>query len=84
MTPDEAHALLTSPLGGLDSMGVRRLGRSLRQVERAELAGNGLPRLSGELVAAASEIRSCWRTARPHKIKWQPGTLRRNYDGARN
>src|ERR671913_226004 len=53
VTPDEAHALLTSPLGGLDSMGVRRLGRSLRQVERAELAGNGLPRLSGELVAAA-------------------------------
>ncbi len=53
VTPDEAHGLLTSPLGGLDSMGVRRLGRSLRQVERAELAGSGLPRLSGELVAAA-------------------------------
>jgi superfamily I DNA/RNA helicase/RecB family exonuclease len=53
VTPDEAHALLTSPLGGLDSMSVRRLGRTLRQVERAELAGAGLPRLSGELVAAA-------------------------------
>ncbi|HWH99226.1 MAG TPA: ATP-dependent DNA helicase, partial [Propionibacteriaceae bacterium] len=53
VTADEAHALLTSPLGGLDSMGVRRLGRVLRQVERAELAGSGLPRPSSELVAAA-------------------------------
>ena len=53
LTPEEAHALLTSPLGGLDSMGVRRLGRRLRQTERAELAGSALPRSSGELVAAA-------------------------------
>lgn len=52
-TPQEAHALLTSPLGGLDSMAARRLGRSLRHMERAELAGTGLPRPSGELVAAA-------------------------------
>jgi superfamily I DNA/RNA helicase/RecB family exonuclease len=53
VSPDEAHALLTSPLGGLDSMGVRRLGRTLRHAERAELAGTGLPRPSSELVAAA-------------------------------
>ena len=53
VSPADAHALLTSPLGGLDSMGVRRLGRSLRQAERAELAGTGPPRLSGELVALA-------------------------------
>jgi superfamily I DNA/RNA helicase/RecB family exonuclease len=53
VSPDEAHALLTSPMGGLDGMGVRRLGRILRQAERAELAGTGLPRPSSELVAAA-------------------------------
>ena len=53
VSPADAHALLTSPLGGLDSMGVRRLGRNLRQAERAELAGTGPPRLSGELVALA-------------------------------
>jgi superfamily I DNA/RNA helicase/RecB family exonuclease len=50
---DEARVLLTSPLGDLDTMALRRLGRSLRQADRAELAGTGLPRLSGDLVAAA-------------------------------
>ena len=51
--PADAHALLTSPIGGMDSMGVRRLGRALREVERVELAGSALPRLSGDLVASA-------------------------------
>jgi superfamily I DNA/RNA helicase/RecB family exonuclease len=51
--PEEAQALLTSPLVGLDSMGMRRLGRSLRRAERDELAGSALPRPSGELVAQA-------------------------------
>ena len=51
ITPDEAQGLLTSPLGGLDSMAVRRLGRSLREAERAELAGTALPRPSTELIA---------------------------------
>lgn len=46
---DQAARLLTSPLGGLDSLGLRRLGRALRVVERQELAGTGLPDLSGEL-----------------------------------
>ena len=50
---DEARVLLGSPLGGLDSMALRRLGRGLRQADRAELAGAGLPRQSGELVADA-------------------------------
>ncbi|WP_432557975.1 ATP-dependent helicase [Granulicoccus sp. GXG6511] len=49
-TVDEAVRLVQSPLGGLDSLGVRRLGRSLRAVERAELAGSALPELSGELI----------------------------------
>jgi superfamily I DNA/RNA helicase/RecB family exonuclease len=50
---DEARLLLSSALGGLDSMGLRRLGRALRQADRAELAGTGLPRPSGALLASA-------------------------------
>ena len=53
VTADEAQLLLTSPLGGMDAMATRRLGRGLRAAERAELAGTGLPRPSGELVALA-------------------------------
>lgn len=51
--PDEAQVLLTTPLGGLDAMAVRRLGRALRQTERTELAGSALPRPSNQLLAAA-------------------------------
>ncbi|MDO5682142.1 MAG: PD-(D/E)XK nuclease family protein, partial [Propionibacteriaceae bacterium] len=50
---DQATRLLLSPLGGLDSLGLRRLGRALRAVERAELAGSGVPELSGELIRRA-------------------------------
>ncbi|MCW2811498.1 MAG: putative ATP-dependent helicase [Friedmanniella sp.] len=53
VTADEAQGLLASPLGGMDAMATRRLGRALRASERAELAGSGLPRPSSELVAAA-------------------------------
>ncbi|GAA1851750.1 ATP-dependent helicase [Microlunatus capsulatus] len=49
--PEEAQLLLTSPLGGLDAMATRRLGRALRQAERAELAGTAMPRPSAELLA---------------------------------
>lgn len=49
--PDQARTLLTSPLGGLDAMGVRRLGRMLREAERVEFAGAQLPRPSAELLA---------------------------------
>jgi superfamily I DNA/RNA helicase/RecB family exonuclease len=52
-TADEAQLLLTSPLGGMDSMATRRLGRALREAERAELAGAALPRPSAQLIRAA-------------------------------
>ena len=51
--PEEAQLLLGSPLCGQDSMAIRRLGRMLRQAERADLGGTGLPRRSPELVAEA-------------------------------
>ncbi|HET7476524.1 MAG TPA: ATP-dependent DNA helicase [Dermatophilaceae bacterium] len=67
LSPDECSALLMSPLGGLDSMAVRRLGRALREAERAELAGVGLPRLSAELIAEAvghpERLEECPQTA---------------------
>ncbi|MFW6598443.1 ATP-dependent helicase [Propionibacteriaceae bacterium Y2011] len=50
---DQAARLLLSPLGGLDSMGLRRLGRTLRAAERSQLAGAALPRPSDDLVRAA-------------------------------
>ena len=53
ITPEEAQILLNSALGGLDSMAVRRLGRTLRDAERLELGGTALPRRSGELVSLA-------------------------------
>ncbi len=53
LDPDDAQVLLTSPLGGLDAMVVRRLGRALRRAEREELAGTALPRPSGQLIADA-------------------------------
>jgi superfamily I DNA/RNA helicase/RecB family exonuclease len=52
-TGEEAQLLLTSPLGGLDSVSTRRLGRALRAAERAELAGTALPRPSVELTSLA-------------------------------
>jgi superfamily I DNA/RNA helicase/RecB family exonuclease len=52
-TGEEAQLLLTSPLGGVDSMSTRRLGRALREAERAELAGTALPRPSAELTSLA-------------------------------
>ncbi|WP_231679908.1 UrvD/REP family ATP-dependent DNA helicase, partial [Streptomyces clavuligerus] len=46
-----ALALLTSPLGGMDAADLRRLGRALRDEERA--AGNRVPPPSDELIARA-------------------------------
>ncbi len=51
--PEEAQLLLTSPLGGLDAMVTRSLGRALRAAERAELGGLAMPRPSPELLAEA-------------------------------
>ncbi|MGW2632004.1 ATP-dependent helicase [Streptomyces chattanoogensis] len=48
---ETALDLLTSPLGGMDSADLRRLGRALREEERA--AGEALPRPSDELIARA-------------------------------
>lgn len=53
LTRDDAAALMLSPLGGLDALGLRRLGRVLREAERSELAGAGLPRPSDELLRLA-------------------------------
>ncbi|MFI7272534.1 ATP-dependent helicase [Streptomyces sp. NPDC049879] len=51
LDPETAHTLLTSPLGGMDAADLRRLGRALRNEERA--AGTAVPRPSGELLARA-------------------------------
>lgn len=53
LTAEEAQVLLGSPLAGLDSMALRRLAKTLRDAERDELAGTGLPPPSSELVARA-------------------------------
>ncbi|WP_328309879.1 ATP-dependent helicase [Streptomyces sp. NBC_00442] len=48
---ETAHTLLTSPLGGMDTADLRRLGRALRDEERA--AGNRVPAPSDVLLARA-------------------------------
>ncbi|MFG2604520.1 ATP-dependent helicase [Streptomyces sp. NPDC048514] len=48
---ETALALLASPLAGMDTADLRRLGRALREEERT--AGNPLPPPSGELLARA-------------------------------
>ncbi|CAM5593591.1 ATP-dependent helicase [Streptomyces griseomycini] len=48
---ETARTLLTSPLAGMDTADLRRLGRALREEERA--AGNPLPPPSDELLARA-------------------------------
>ncbi|MEU7563413.1 ATP-dependent helicase [Streptomyces eurythermus] len=48
---ETALTLLTSPLGGMDAADLRRLGRALREEERA--AGNPLPPPSDELLTRA-------------------------------
>lgn len=69
---DQALRLVQSPLCGLDSLEVRRLGRALRDAERSELAGAALPELSGELIRRAladpdwlADCRELLGTARP-------------------
>lgn len=48
---ETALTLLTSPLGGMDTADLRRLGRALRDEERA--GGNALPAPSDQLLARA-------------------------------
>ncbi|MEU0276248.1 ATP-dependent DNA helicase [Streptomyces sp. NPDC006307] len=51
LDPETAITLLTSPLGGMDAADLRRLGRALRDEERA--GGNKLPPPSDTLIARA-------------------------------
>ncbi|MGW1884137.1 ATP-dependent helicase [Streptomyces sp. NPDC001970] len=51
LDPETALTLLTSPLGGMDTADLRRLGRALRDEERA--AGNKFPPPSDTLIARA-------------------------------
>ncbi|MEU2425964.1 ATP-dependent DNA helicase [Streptomyces sp. NPDC007851] len=51
LATEAALTLLTSPLAGMDAADLRRLGRALRDEERA--AGNALPPPSDELLARA-------------------------------
>ncbi|MFH8365713.1 ATP-dependent helicase [Streptomyces sp. NPDC018031] len=51
LDPETAITLLTSPLGGMDAADLRRLGRALRDEERA--AGRAVPRPSDVLLAEA-------------------------------
>ncbi|WP_405361277.1 ATP-dependent helicase [Kitasatospora sp. NBC_00085] len=57
LTTDLAHTLLTGPLGGMDGSDLRRLGRALREEERAALRADGrpaaVPRPAGELIREA-------------------------------
>ncbi len=75
LTADGAAALLVSPLGGLDAAELRRLGRQLRDQERASAAGQGLPRPSAELVRDA--------LADPSVLEVLPGTPGRSSSCAR-
>ncbi|MFF2147741.1 ATP-dependent helicase [Kitasatospora sp. NPDC058190] len=77
LTVDLAHALLTGPLGGLDGSDLRRLGRALREEERAALRAEGrptaAPRPAGELIREA--------LAEPERlIALDPATARRARD----
>ncbi|MER7670545.1 ATP-dependent DNA helicase [Kitasatospora sp. NPDC096128] len=81
LTEDLAHALLTGPLGGLDGSDLRRLGRALREEERAALRADSradgrpatAPRPAGELIREA--------LAEPERlIALDPATARRARD----
>ncbi|KAA6215427.1 ATP-dependent helicase [Streptomyces albofaciens JCM 4342] len=51
LSAETAIELLTSPLGGMDAADLRRLGRALREEERA--AGHDVPAPSDQLIARA-------------------------------
>ncbi|MFB7378560.1 ATP-dependent helicase [Kitasatospora purpeofusca] len=56
LTTELAHALLTGPLGGLDGADLRRLGRTLREEERAALRAEAAERArDAERARAAAE-----------------------------
>jgi superfamily I DNA/RNA helicase/RecB family exonuclease len=53
LTVEGAHALLASPLGGLDATEIRVLARELRAVDREQHLGERLPLPSGQLLRRA-------------------------------
>jgi superfamily I DNA/RNA helicase/RecB family exonuclease len=53
LTPEQAQALLTSPLGGLDATQVRRLARDLRRDDRETFGDQRAPRPSADLLRDA-------------------------------
>lgn len=55
LTVELAHTLLTGPLGGLDGSDLRRLGRALREEERAALRERQAPGEAVEDVRAADD-----------------------------
>ncbi|MFB6890612.1 ATP-dependent helicase [Kitasatospora sp. NPDC056327] len=55
LTTDLAHALLTGPLGGLDGADLRRLGRTLREEERAALRARAAERSRDAAAEAVGE-----------------------------
>ncbi|WP_457032388.1 ATP-dependent helicase [Kitasatospora sp. P5_F3] len=72
-TAEQAHTLLTGPLGGLDGSDLRRLGRALREEERQALRGAEEPavvRPAEELIREA--------LAEPERlVAMEPGYARR-------
>ncbi|MGW4891189.1 ATP-dependent helicase [Kitasatospora sp. NPDC004240] len=77
LTTELAHALLTGPLGGLDGSDLRRLGRALREEERAALRVDGrpgaAPRPAEELIREA--------LAEPERlVALDPAYARRAFD----
>ncbi|MBV2152123.1 ATP-dependent DNA helicase [Kitasatospora sp. SUK 42] len=81
LTTDVAHALLTGPLGGLDGSDLRRLGRALREEERAAL--RAAPRAEGHPATAPRPAGDLIREAlaEPERlVALDPATARRARD----
>lgn len=57
--PDAVARLLTSPLGGLDGLDMRRLGRDLRRAERELTGPEGLPAADTLIAQAVLDPEAC-------------------------
>ncbi len=73
LNAETARQLVQSPLCGIDSIELRRLGRDLRDAERAELAGLGSVRSSSELLgivlADSDLLDACPDTPEVRRVK---------------
>lgn len=84
LTPDDAAQLLTSPLGGMDAVGLRRLRRALRATEAADAPGaDGVVRSSDELLVAAVTDPACV-AGLPAAVRRAPERLGRVLAAARD